>query len=133
MTGFELPNNFIENPEILLRRVRPRVVPPQVSLPAVKPVSLAPSTSNSMAEKTLHEFSTPSAANVPVGPTVATGNRSFEIMTGHISMVHASPFCGKANEDANAHLQQFMESRQKLSDSNCFRFPSLGERNNGST
>ena len=24
-------------------------------------------------------------------------------------MVHASPFCGKANEDASAHLQQFLE------------------------
>ena len=24
-------------------------------------------------------------------------------------MVRASPFCGKANEDANAHLQQFLE------------------------
>ena len=24
-------------------------------------------------------------------------------------MVQASPFCGKANEDASAHLQQFLE------------------------
>jgi hypothetical protein len=26
-----------------------------------------------------------------------------------ITMVQASPFCGKAHEDANAHLQQFLE------------------------
>lgn len=24
-------------------------------------------------------------------------------------MLQATPFCGKANEDANAHLQQFLE------------------------
>ena len=28
---------------------------------------------------------------------------------GFITMVQASPFCGKANEDASAHLQQFLE------------------------
>jgi len=28
---------------------------------------------------------------------------------GLITMVQANPFCGKANVDANAHLQQFLE------------------------
>jgi hypothetical protein len=37
------------------------------------------------------------------------GNGSFEIRTGLISMVLASQFCGLPSEDANAHLQNFLE------------------------
>nr|ABA97442.1 Transposable element protein, putative, Retrotrans_gag [Oryza sativa Japonica Group] len=43
-----------------------------------------------IASKTLREFAAPSADNVAIWP-------------------QASPFCGKPNEDANAHLQQFLE------------------------
>ena len=38
-----------------------------------------------------------------------SGGENFEIKTDLIMMVQASPFCGKANEDASAHLQQFLE------------------------
>ena len=62
-----------------------------------------------MAQKTLHDYSAPSTSNVPVGSDVSTGGENFEIKTGLITMVYASPFCGKANEDASAHLQQFLE------------------------
>jgi uncharacterized protein YggU (UPF0235/DUF167 family) len=62
-----------------------------------------------MAQKTLHEFSAPSADNVPIGPSVNTGDENFKIKMGLIMMVQASPFRGKANEDASAHLQQFLE------------------------
>ena len=62
-----------------------------------------------MAQKTLRDFSVPSANNVPVGPDVSTGGENFKIKTDLITMVQASPFCGKANEDASAHLQQFLE------------------------
>jgi len=37
------------------------------------------------------------------------GNDGFELKTGLVNMVQASPFCGKASEDANAHLQNFLE------------------------
>ena len=97
------------NPESLLRRVRARVVPPQISLSAAEPVIQAPSASQAMAHKTLHDYSAPSANQVPTGPEVNTGGENFEIKTGLITMVQASPFCGKANEDASAHLQQFLE------------------------
>jgi hypothetical protein len=66
-------------------------------------------TFNAMAQKTLREFSAPSADNVPVKSSVHTGAKNFEIKMGLITMVQASPFCGKANEDASAHLQQFLE------------------------
>ena len=58
-----------------------------------------------MAQKTLREYSTLTASQVPTGPEVNTGGENFEIKMGLITMVQASPFCGKANEDASAHLQ----------------------------
>ena len=48
-------------------------------------------------------------ANVLVGPTVNTSTRNFELWTGLITMVQANQFCGLASEDANAHLQYFLE------------------------
>ena len=60
-------------------------------------------------EKTLRDFSIPSAANVATGPNVDIGDVNFELKSSLINMVQASPFCGKPNEDANAHLQNFLE------------------------
>ena len=34
---------------------------------------------------------------------------NFELKSSLINMVQASSFCGKPNEDANAHLQNFLE------------------------
>ena len=62
-----------------------------------------------MVQKTLRDYSAPSANQVPTGLEVNTGGENFEIKTGLIMMVQASPSYGKANEDASAHLQQFLE------------------------
>jgi hypothetical protein len=94
MTSFDLPQNFTQDPESLLRKVQPHVVPPQILFSTAKPVVIAPSTSNAM---------------VSVGPFVNIGVKNFEIKMGLITMVQASPLYGKANEDASAHLQQFLE------------------------
>ena len=104
MTGFDLPQNFTQNPESLLTRVRPRVVPPQRTLSASDTVISASSAFNSMARKTLRDFSASSSNNVPVEPDVSTGGENFEIKRCKITMVLASPFCGKANEDVSTHL-----------------------------
>ena len=104
MTGFDLPQNFKPNLESLLRRDRPHVVPPQISLLVAEPVIQAPSASQAMAQKTLHDYSALSANQVPTRPEVNTEGENFEIKTGLITMVQASPFYGKANEDASAHL-----------------------------
>ena len=110
MSGFSLPTNFLQNPEKLVRRVRPLVVPPPLSQSTSEPASQAPSTiTEPMAEKTLRDFSVPSAANVATGPNVDVGNVNFELKSSLINMVQASPFCGKSNEDANAHFQNFLE------------------------
>ena len=105
MTGFSLPTNFLENPVKLVRRVRPHIIPPQLSLSTSEPAFQAPvTTTEPMAEKTLCDFSVPSAANVATGPNADVGDVNFELKSILINMVQASPFCGKPNEDANAHL-----------------------------
>jgi hypothetical protein len=62
-----------------------------------------------MAQKSLREFSILAVANVPTGPAVNIGDKNFELRTGLITMVQASPFCGLPSEDANAQLQHFLE------------------------
>ena len=62
-----------------------------------------------MGEKTLRVFSVPSTANVATGPSINVGDVNFELKSSLINMAQASPFCGKPNEDANAHLQNFLE------------------------
>ena len=57
-----------------------------------------------LAEKTIREFSAPSAANVATGPNVINADTHFELKPALITMVQANPFCGKAHEDANAYL-----------------------------
>ena len=62
-----------------------------------------------MTDKTLHEYSVPTVANMPIGPAVNMGDMNFELKTGLIMMVQANPFCGLPSKDANAHLQHFVE------------------------
>ena len=57
-----------------------------------------------MADKTLCEFYAPSTENIHIGPTLKTNNLEFEFMPSLINMVQATPFSGKAHEDASAHL-----------------------------
>ena len=62
-----------------------------------------------MAQKTLRQFSAPSNSHIPTGLTNDQDTDGFEIKTGLVNMVQASPFCEKASEDAHAHLQNFLE------------------------
>ena len=62
-----------------------------------------------MAEKTLCEFSTPSIENICVGPTFDLGEYDYEIKPSLIKMVQVIIFNGKKDEDAIAHLQNFLE------------------------
>jgi len=63
-----------------------------------------------MAQKSLRQFSAPSSSHIPSGLNQdQAGNDGFELKTGLVNMVQASPFCGKASKDANAHLQNFLE------------------------
>jgi hypothetical protein len=62
-----------------------------------------------MANKTLREFSAPTTENIRTGPQVNVGEDGFELKPALITLVQASQFCGKAHEDASAHLQYFLE------------------------
>ena len=48
-------------------------------------------------------------ANVATGPNVDVRHVNFELKSILINTMQDSPFCGKPNEDANAHLQNFLE------------------------
>jgi hypothetical protein len=54
--------------------------------------------------KTLHDYSTPAVANMPIGPAVNIGKGNFELRTGLITLVQANQ-----SEDVNLHLQHFLE------------------------
>ena len=62
-----------------------------------------------MGDKSIHDFSAPLAANVATRPNVINGDANFELKPVLITMVQPSLFCGKAHEDANAHLQYFLD------------------------
>jgi hypothetical protein len=110
MIGFDLPNNFIENLEALIRKTRAKLK----STPDPQPEdtrlrrSLTPEF-EAMANKSLCEFSAPTTANIDTGPTTDVGDNGFELKPALINMVQASQFCGKAHEDASAHHQHFLE------------------------
>ena len=61
-----------------------------------------------MANKSIREFSGPTTDNIRTGPAMEV-NYNFELKPRLINMVQANQFCGKAHEDASAHLQDFLE------------------------
>jgi hypothetical protein len=60
------------------------------------------------AQRCIDDFSAPSSA-VKTGLEMNIGDGSFELRPALINVVQQSPFCGKASEDVNAHLQHFLE------------------------
>ena len=62
-----------------------------------------------MADKILREFSAPSTENIRTRSTLKSNNLEFKLKPSLINMVQATPFSGKAYEDAGAHLQNFLE------------------------
>ena len=59
--------------------------------------------------KTLHDYSTPAVANVPIGLAVNMGTRNFELRTSLITMVLVKQFYGLPSKDASGYLQHFLE------------------------
>ena len=86
MTGFDLPNHYTQNLEALLRKKWSYSNSSSATPPTVELVTPAPSATPIMA-KTLHDYSTPAIANVPIRPTVNTRTRNVELRTGLIVMV----------------------------------------------
>jgi hypothetical protein len=117
-TRFDFLENFVEDPEALIIRTRAKLKKVRVSSSQLK----APSKSEdhqsvfrsltpefeAMTNKTLCGFSAPTTNNIRTGPTEDI-DRPLELKPALINMVQASQFCGKAHEDASAHLQHFLE------------------------
>ena len=91
MTVFDLPTNYVEDPEALIRRTRAKL----------KKVLVLESEDNqirwsltlefeAMANRTLREFSTPTTANIRTGPTINVGDNGFELKPALINMVQAN-------------------------------------------
>jgi len=116
MNRRHLPGNFVDNPEALFRKTRAKLK---------KKLTLQHETSSNqedhrsfirnlssefevMANKSIREFSAPTTDNIRTGPA-AEIDGNFELKPGLINMVQANQFCGKAHEDASAHLQHFLE------------------------
>ena len=113
MSRFDLPDNFLDNPESLVRKKRvTNSTPSPVVAPSVNNLdnrSQAPSQPNPMAQKSLREYSVPTTTNIKVGPALAGENMNFELKTSVITMVQAHPFSGLGSDDARGHLQTFLE------------------------
>jgi hypothetical protein len=61
------------------------------------------------ARKCINDFLAPSRTNVRTGPEMNIRDGSFELKPALINMVQQSQFCGMASDNANAHLQHFLE------------------------
>jgi hypothetical protein len=116
MTGFDLPANYRSDLESMIRKSRSRFSSPGSLGSHVRDIvdkfqgSQPPQELAQMAGwKCINDFSAPSSRNVRTGPETNIRDGSFELKPALINMVQQSPFCGKASEDANAHLQHFLE------------------------
>jgi hypothetical protein len=116
MTGFNLLANYHSDPESLIRKSRLRLSSPGSSRSHVREIidkfhrSPPPHEATLMAtQRCINDFLAPSSANVRTGPETNIGHDRFELKLALINMVQQSLFYGKASEDANAHLQHFLE------------------------
>jgi len=117
MNRRHLPGNFVDNPEALFRKTRAKlkkrssILQHEASSNQEDHRSFTRNLSSEfkvMANKTIREFSAPTMDNIHTGPA-AEIDGNFELKSGLINMVQSNQFCGKAHEDASAHLQHFLE------------------------
>ena len=91
MTSFDLLTNYVEDPEALIRRTRAKL----------KKVSALESEDNqirrsltlvfeAITDKTIHEFSAPTMANIRIGSAINIRDNAFELKPALINMVQAS-------------------------------------------
>jgi len=93
MAGFDLPTNYIEDPEALIRRTRAKLK--KVSALELEDNQIRRSLTpdfKAMADKTLREFSAPITANIRTRPAVNVRDNGFELKAALINMVQASQF-----------------------------------------
>jgi len=117
MNRRHLPENFVDNTEALFRKTRAKLKKTSSTLQHEASsnqedrrsfIQNFSSEFEVMSNKSIREFSAPTTDNICTGPAVEI-DCNFELKPGLINMVQANQFCGKAHEDASAHLQHFLE------------------------
>jgi hypothetical protein len=112
MSGYLRLTNYVEDPEEIIRQARAKLrkkkSPTTLSEEDQPRRSLTP-VFEAMANMTLHELFAPTTTNIRTRLAVNVGEEGFELKPALINMVQANLFCGKAHEDASAHLQHFLE------------------------
>jgi hypothetical protein len=105
MTGFDLPTNYVEDPEALFRRTKAKLKKflALESKDNQTRRSLTP-VFEAMTDKILREFSAPTTTNICTRLTINIGDNAFELKPPLINMMQACQFYGKAHEDTSAHL-----------------------------
>jgi hypothetical protein len=79
MSGFDLLDNFVPNPEALLRKKGTHASASSTMSSTTEPLTSVPTATTTMAQKSLHEFFVPVVANVPTGPAVNLGDKNFKL------------------------------------------------------
>jgi hypothetical protein len=105
-----LLENFVDDPKTLLKKTRAKlkkVLALDLEDHRIRR-SLTPEF-EAIAQKSLHEFSPPTTTNIHTRLEVNVRDNGFELKPALITMVQANQFCGKAHEDASAHLQHFLK------------------------
>jgi hypothetical protein len=105
MIGFNLPTNYVEDPEALIRRTKAKLM--KVSALESEDHQTRQSLTlefEAMTDKTFRKFSAPTTANIRTRPETNLGDNGFELKSALINMVQPSQFCGKVHEDASTHL-----------------------------
>jgi hypothetical protein len=128
MTGFDIPTNYVEDREALIRRTRAKL----------KKVLALESEHNqtrysltlvfeAMADKTLHEFFASTTANICTRPAINIGDNAFELKLALINIVQASQFCGNTHEDASAQHIHHQRSYQRCHSTSPLSIFTFGE------
>ena len=142
MTGFDLPQNFHSDPESLLRRMRARLISPWRSLSAVDPVISSSSAPRAMAQKTLRDYSAPSANQIPTGPRLTPEGKILRSRWVSLRWCRPALFVARpmtmtaliSNSSWSSAVLLLSRVYHKMqSGSVCFRSLSWGERSNGFT
>ena len=91
MTSFDLPTNYVDDPEVLLKRTKakPKKVLALESEDNHIRRSLTPKF-EAMANRSLREFSAPTMANICNGPAIHIGGNAFELKPALINIRGAS-------------------------------------------
>jgi hypothetical protein len=90
MTGFDLLTSYLDDPKVLLRKAKAslkKVLTLESKDNRIRSLTLE---FEAMANKTLHEFSTPTTTNIHTIPPINVRENGFELKPALINMVQAS-------------------------------------------